>query len=201
MRLHFGPIPETPDFVPEPPWRALKEPTPWLMQLLAVPVAVVSGGVILALWFWFTPLKTVARDPQFVLWGLAAFVWLIPVHEAIHALVHPGRGLSDRTCIGLWLSRGLFYAHCHGPMSRNRFIAILIAPFVVLSVLPLIVCALTGVAYPLPVTGSIVNAFLACGGLLGVLLLLWQVPSDATIQNQSWRTYWHAETSHFNARS
>lgn len=195
MRLHFGPIPETPDFVPEPPWQALKEPTPWLMQLLAVPVAVVSGGVILALWFWFTPLKTVARDPQFVLWGLAAFVWLIPVHEAIHALVHPGRGLSDRTCIGLWLSRGLFYAHCHGPMSRNRFIAILIAPFVVLSVVPLIVCAATGTAHVLLVTGSIVNAFLACGDVLGVLLLLWQVPGHATIQNQSWRTYWHTELS------
>lgn len=172
MRFHFGPIPETPDFVPEPPWRALKEPTPWLMQLLAMPVAVVSGGVILALWFWFTPLKTVIRDSQFGLWGLAAFVWLVPVHEAIHALVHPGRGLSDRTCIGLWLSRGLFYAHCHGPMSRNRFIAILIAPFIVLSILPLIVCALMGAAHPLPVTGSIVNAFLACGDLLGVLLLL-----------------------------
>jgi hypothetical protein len=199
MRFHFGPIPETPDFVPEPPWRAMKEPTPWLMQLLAVPVAVLSGVLIGALWFWLTPFKELSRAPLFGLWFLTAFVWLIPVHEAVHALVHPGRGLSDRTCIGVWLSRGLFYAHCHGPMSRNRFIAILIAPFIVLSVLPLIVCALTGWAHPLPVTGSIVNAFLACGDLLGVLLLLWQVPSHATIQNQTWRTYWQPD--HFAARS
>jgi hypothetical protein len=80
-------------------------------------------------------------------------------------------------------------------MSRNRFIAILIAPFVVLSVLTLIVCAIAGITHPLPVTGSIVNALLACGDLLGVLLLLWQVPSHATIQNQTWRTYWHTEPS------
>lgn len=192
MRVHFGPIPETPDFMPQPPWRALKEPTPWLMQLLAVPVAVVSGGGILALWSWRTPLKAVVLDPQFMAWGLAAFIWLIPVHEAVHALVHPGRGLSDRTCIGLWLSRGMFYAHCHGPMSRNRFIAILIAPFIVLSILPLIVSALTGWMHPLPVTGSVVNAFLACGDLLGVLLIVWQIPRDAMIQNQAWRTYWQS---------
>jgi hypothetical protein len=195
MRFHFGPIPETPDFVPEHPWRALKEPTPWLMQLLAVPVAIVSGGGISALWHWLTPLEAVVRDPQFMVWGLAAFVWLIPVHEAVHALVHPGRGLSDRTCVGLWLSRGMFYAHCHGPMSRNRFIAILIAPFVVLSILPLFVSALTGWMHPLPVTGSVVNAFLACGDLLGVLLIVCQIPRDATIQNQAWRTYWHADAA------
>jgi hypothetical protein len=201
MRFHFGPIPETPDFVPEPPWRAMKEPTPWLMQLLAVPVAVLSGVLIGALWFWLTPLKELSRAPLFGLWFLSAFVWLIPVHEAVHALVHPGRGLSDRTCIGLWLSRGLFYAHCHGPMSRNRFIAILIAPFVVLSVLPLIGCAIVGITHPLPVTGSIVNAFLACGDLLGVLLIVSQIPREATIQNQSWRTYWHTKSDHFAARS
>ncbi|WP_395719162.1 DUF3267 domain-containing protein [Prosthecobacter sp.] len=201
MRFHFGPIPETPDFVPEPPWRAMKEPTPWLMQLLAVPVAVLSGVLIGALWFWLTPLKELSRAPLFGLWFLTAFVWLIPVHEAVHALVHPGRGLSDRTCIGLWLSRGLFYAHCHGPMSRNRFIAILIAPFVVLSVMPLIGCAIVGITHPLPVTGSIVNAFLACGDLLGVLLIVSQIPREATIQNQSWRTYWHTKSDHFAAKS
>ncbi len=192
MRFYFGPIPETPDFVPEPPWQAMKEPTPWLMQLLAIPVSLIAGGVIGALWFWFTPLKSALIETKFAPWVLAALVWLIPVHEAIHALVHPGRGLSDRTCIGLWLSRGLFYAHCHGPMSRNRFIAILLAPFIVLSILPLIVCALTGTAHPLPVTGSFVNALLACGDLLGVLFIVCQIPPDATIQNQTWRTYWQS---------
>lgn len=165
------------------------------MQFLAVPVAVVSGAMIGSLWLWCAPLKHLMRDPAFGLWFVAAFVWHIPVHEAIHALVHPGRGLSDRTCIGVWVSRGMFYAHCHGPMSRNRFIAILIAPFIVLSLLPLIVCAVTGWAHPLPVTGSIVNSFLACGDLFGILLLVWQVPCQATIQNQSWRTYWQIEVS------
>jgi hypothetical protein len=86
-------------------------------------------------------------------------------------------------------------------MSRNRFIAILIAPFVVLSVMPLIGCAIVGITHPLPVTGSIVNAFLACGDLLGVLLIVSQIPREATIQNQSWRTYWHTKSDHFAAKS
>ena len=166
-----------------------------MLQWVALPVAVVSGGLIAALWLWLTPLSASLDDEEFGIWFLAAFFWLIPVHEAIHALVHPGRGLSDRTCIGMWLSRGLFYAHCHGPMSRDRFIAILIAPFMVLSILPLIGCALIGKVHVLPVTGSMMNAFLACGDLLGVMLLLWQVPRSATIQNQSWRTYWHTESA------
>jgi len=193
MRFHFGSIPETPDFVPEAPWKPLKEPSPMMLQWVALPVALMSGGIVGSLWAWLTPASRLAEEPALGAWILAAFVWLIPVHEAIHALVHPGRGLSDRTCIGLWLSRGLFYAHCHGPMSRDRFIAILIAPFMVLSILPLTGCALIGDVHVLPVTGSIVNALLACGDLLGVMLLLWQVPRHATIQNQSWRTYWHTE--------
>lgn len=164
-----------------------------MLQWVALPVAVASGGLIAALWLWLTPLSASLDDDEFGIWFLAAFFWLIPVHEAIHALVHPGRGLSDRTCIGMWLSRGLFYAHCHGPMSRDRFIAILIAPFMVLSILPLVGCALIGKVHVLPVTGSMMNALLACGDLLGVMLLLWQVPRDARIQNQSWRTYWQAE--------
>ena len=193
MRFHFGPIPETPGFVPELPWKPLKEPPPMMLQWVALPVAVMSGGIVGGLWAWLTPASRLSEVPSLGAWVLAAFVWLIPVHEAIHALVHPGRGLSDRTCIGMWLSRGLFYAHCHGPMSRDRFIAILIAPFMVLSILPLIGCALIGEVHLLSFTGSMVNALLACGDLLGVMLLLWQVPRNATIQNQSWRTYWRSE--------
>jgi len=34
------------------------------------------------------------------------------------------------------------------------------------------------------------NALLACGDVLGVALLLFQIPANATVRNQGWRTYW-----------
>jgi hypothetical protein len=42
---------------------------------------------------------------------------------------------------------------------------------------------------------------LACGDLLGVLLIVSQIPREATIKNQSWRTYWHTKSDHFAAKS
>jgi hypothetical protein len=37
---------------------------------------------------------------------------------------------------------------------------------------------------------STLNALLACGDIFAVGLLLVQVPSNAIIRNQGWRTFW-----------
>lgn len=59
MRVHLGAIPSSPDFEAVTPWKSLREPTPWLAQLIALPIGVVAGLVVTALWFAFTPLRDV----------------------------------------------------------------------------------------------------------------------------------------------
>ena len=50
MRVHIGEIPESPEFVPDESWTLLAEPTPWAMQLMALPIGVVAMAVLGVLW-------------------------------------------------------------------------------------------------------------------------------------------------------
>jgi hypothetical protein len=188
MRFHLGAIPATPDFSPDASWQPLREPTPWVFQLLALPLGVAACVAVGALWFLLTPVRDLPFDSLGAL--LATFVVIVPVHELIHAAVHPRGGGSDDSILGFWPSRLLFYAHYAGELSRTRFIAILLMPTLVISFVPLVACAITGCPSGLLAFISAFNALLACGDIFGVGLLLFQVPSDARVRNQGWKTFW-----------
>jgi hypothetical protein len=140
MRFHIGAIPETPDFSPDASWRALREPTPWVMQLLAFPIGIAAAAVVALLWFKITPLEGVTATlslPAFLL----SFAGIVVVHELVHASVHPMAGRSPYSILGFWPSRVLFYAAYTGELTRNRFVAILLMPLVAISLVPLLVAA------------------------------------------------------------
>lgn len=191
MRFHLGGVPNDPDFVPDGTWKALREPSPWLMQLYAFPLGLIAFGGIGALWFCTTNLKASVLDsPGFIVLGFLAFFPLIVAHELIHALVHPQFGRSERSILGFWPSRLLFYAHYAGELSRNRFLAICAMPMLVITILPSAFCMATGHVHGLIAWISTWNAFFACGDMFGIILINFQVPSRAGVRNQGWKTYW-----------
>lgn len=88
MRFHLGAIPETPDFSPDETWRTLREPTPWVVQFLALPIGIAAAGIVLVLCFMITPpekLTGTMSIPALVF----LVVGIVVVHELIHAAVHP----------------------------------------------------------------------------------------------------------------
>lgn len=196
MQLRVGPPPNLPEFVPSSPWIALREPTPWVFQLCALPLGVAASLALGVLWFLLTPLSGPAFVSMFdSILPFLSFGPLIVVHELIHAVVHPQYGKSDLTILGFWPTRVLFYAHYTGELTRNRFIAISVMPTLVISLAPLAVSAVAGFARSLVAWISIWNVFFACGDLFGVALLLFQVPSRASVRNQGWKTYWRTNES------
>jgi hypothetical protein len=188
MRFHIGPIPSNPDFAPDQTWTALREPTPWVMQLFALPVGIALGAAVLGIWLWGTPIDAASFEAPWAC--LLALLALVPAHELIHFAMHPRKGGPESSVLGFWPSRVLFYAHYFGELSRTRFIAILLMPLLVLTVLPLIVCCILGKASTILIVVSTINALAACGDVFGVLVLLFQVPARAVVRNQGWRTYW-----------
>jgi hypothetical protein len=194
MRWHVGPIPENPEFQPEEEgWRPLREPTPWVAQLLAVPVAIAITAATLYAWHLLIPAKVLwSKLGAAVLLSLPAYVMLVPIHECVHAACHPSSGRSPATIFGFWPSKLLFYAHYEGPMSRNRFLVILGAPFAALTIAPLAACAVASVAPSFVIALTATNSLMACVDLLGVVLIALQIPSSATVRNNGYPTWWRS---------
>lgn len=187
MRLHIGEIPDSPDFVPDAGWTPMREPTPWVMQVLSLPVGLALALALGVLWMTLTPLRH--GPPPSLGECLGALIAIVPAHEAVHLVMHPRTGDS---IVGLWPSRLLFYTHYHNQLACWRYLAVLLMPFVVLSLVPLAVCALTARACAFLAVASVVNALFASSDLFAVGLLLAQVPPHATLRNKGWRVWWKA---------
>ena len=189
MRLHFGAIPSSPDFVPDASWRSLRQPpTLSLENLLALPIGVVAAMTVAVLWFLVTPLRDIPPGtsvPAFLL----LFVGLVVVHELIHALVHPMAGRSPHSILGFWPSVG-FYANYDGEMSRNRLVAILLTPLLIISIVPLLVSAAAQVSSGWVALVSAFNALCACADMLLAGSVLFQIPATAIVRFKSWRIFW-----------
>jgi hypothetical protein len=204
MRLHFGPVPENPDFHPqEEGWTPLREPSATLFVWIASGVGVVVGVLIALLWAATIENSAlisvkVASDqrspavPIAIAIGtvLGAVVLLIAVHELLHAAVYPGGWLARNTIIGMWLAKGLFYAHYDGPLSRNRFVLVLLTPFLVLTIGLWLVELVLQTRWSLLAGWSVLNAMFAGGDLFATGLIVSQVPAVAELRNQGWNTWW-----------
>ena len=189
MRFHLGAVPTSPDFAPDASWKSLREPSPWLDQFIALPIGVVTATLVAVLWLIITPLRysDIKITP---LMFLLSYAGIVVVHELIHVVAQPMAGRSEHSIIGFWPSRTLPYAHYDGELSRNRLIAILLMPLLVLSVLPLVVAAALQSTSAWVALVSSFNAFLACVDMLGAGVVLCQIPVHAIVRNQGWRTYW-----------
>jgi len=118
------------------------------------------------------------------------FGMLLLVHELIPLLACPSCGLTRQSILGIWPRRMMPYADRQGPMPCWRFAIVAMAPFVVLSLIPLVVSYLLGAASTLWVLTSVLNA-LTCGGdvmLCGAVVS--QVPLRAVTRNKGWQTWW-----------
>jgi hypothetical protein len=187
MRFHLGAIPSSPDFVPDASWRSLRQPSPWLENLLALPIGVVAAVVVAGLWFLVTPLRDFAPAmsvPTFLL----SFAGLVVVHELLHTLVHPMAGRSPHSILGLCPSVG-FYANYAGELSRNRLVAILLMPLLVISIAPLLVSAVAQVSSGWVAFVSAFNALCACVDMLEAGLVLFQIPAAGIVRYRSSRLY------------
>lgn len=196
MRFHLGSIPD--EFTPDTSWRAIREPDPIMAQFLSSFVGI--GVAILVCYCWhhigvpisLNPFKGLPKLLGLLLL-LSSVPTLIVVHELLHVIIHPGSGRSSASVLGVWPSRLVFYAHYSGPMSRNRFLTILATPFLIITILPLCAAAMGLLSPTLAISGawfSTLNALAACVDYCGIVVIWTQVPQNAIVQNQTWRTYW-----------
>jgi hypothetical protein len=190
MRFVLGPIPVDPAPTARPGWTRAKEPPLWLVTwILAWPVAaVLSAGAGFAV----GRLTPIAGDGLNLPALLALAVVLVVAHELVHAGFHPRCGLSRKTILGFWPSRWIVFAHYCGPRSKARFLAGMLGPLIVLSVVPIVLASLFGLTWWGLGALAIINAAVSCGDAIGFVVVLFGVPADTLVQNSGWQTYWRS---------
>lgn len=191
MRFHFGDIPRSPDFVPEASWKPLRQPSHWMELLAAYPIGIVAAGMVVVLWLAITPFQVQDVTSTMSLRGfLVLIAGMVVVHELIHLVVHPMSGRSQHSIVGAGGPTTGVYAHYAGEMTRNRFVAVLLMPLVIISFVPLLVAAVAQMSSGWIAFISAFNAFGACADILDAGLVLFQIPATATVRCRGLRIYW-----------
>jgi len=127
----------------------------------AYPIGVVAAGMVSILWLAITPFQFQDVTSTMSLRGfLVSFAGMVVVHELIHLVVHPMSGRSPHSIVGAGGPTAGVYAHYAGEMTRNRFVAILLMPLVIISFVPLLVAAVAQVS---PGWIAFISAFNAFG--------------------------------------
>jgi hypothetical protein len=189
MKLHFGAVPEGPG-LPPGKWQPLREPGPWGLNGLGLPVGLLICAGLTRLWLPVVQFQHMtALDMG---WFVLALVLILPVHEFFHLAAHPDWG--GNSILGIWPHRLVFYAHYTENISRGRLLLTLAMPLLAMTFAPLIVArTVMGHAPPLLMFVSVVNSAGAGGDIICLLLVWWQVPRGAVVRNHGWKSFWRYE--------
>ena len=202
MRIVIGPIPKSETFDAElAGWTPLPPRSPRQVALaaflLAMPLIAVAVVVFLA---ERVQVKAAFHESPLL---LAAFIMgmlaLVPAHEFVHALAYLKSPFSRRLIVGAWPRHGMCYLLYAGPLPRWRVLLMVAAPFLVLSVAPML-ALWSGVLAPRPAVRAmllfaVLNHTALCMGDYCIVLwrILRNVPRGALIHNAGWTTYWGAK--------
>jgi len=115
------------------------------------------------------------------------FIVMVPVHEALHGIFYPLRD-QEKITFGFCAKMCAFYAMYDGELSRNRWLAVYASPLFIISLLPLLMANF--ITLPWLVVASVLNAGLAAGDIMAMVLISRQIPKNATIVQNGWDTYW-----------
>ena len=177
-------------------WTPLREPKNILLSLLlSAPIMVVCALFTLSIISIFVPLSaayfginTGQISITINLSFIAAIVTVFIAHELIHLLLIPGFFKSDKTYMGLTYL-GLF-VYTEEILSKKRHIAISALPFLSISILLPVLLGITGLLNPLIIIVILLNSLGSSVDILGLIITLYQVPSDAQLTSNGVLTYW-----------
>ena len=193
MKFMLGPMPENDDFHPsETGWSRIKETSPVLLHLLALPVAV----VLMVLTFLFCRAFLGPDVFRLDMINMALVYWtiviVIPIHEVVHAISTPSWGMSDKTVVGFWPRKVLPYAIYTDALTRTHIIWFIFMPFLILTVFPATVMCLLRLDIPVLYYFILVNAGCSGADIVQVPIFLSQVPRGGIIRNKGFKSYWRA---------
>lgn len=137
---------------------------------------------------------TIAFGIAFVIMLVLAKL-LTYVHEIIHAALYPKDSVKE-----IWSEekKNTKYVYCTAKVSKSRFIAICLAPAIILSIIPYIIMLVTAASIPDYIAECILilvcmMMLLSAGDLFNAYNAAVQVPKNAKVFNYGLKSYWIEE--------
>jgi hypothetical protein len=116
--------------------------------------------------------------------------FFVVAHELIHLIFIPNFYRSEKTYIGIKPWGGFVFST--EKISKGRFFLITVAPFVVLSIMALIILGLADLLNGFLLFLIFINALSSSVDILNAVLIAIQVPNGSTIVNNGFETYFKA---------
>lgn len=177
-------------------WVQLKEPKKVSTAMfLSIPLMIINVLITM----WIISLFTTVSPKDFGISNdaisikidliiILGIVMILIIHELIHLILIPNFIKSDRTFVGVTCMSGFVFTE--EILSRSRYIAISVAPFLVISiVLPVILGAL-GLLNTTIILLILLNAMGSSVDILNLILVLFQVPYKGQLTSNGRITYW-----------
>lgn len=177
-------------------WVPMKEPKTLISAiLLSVPLMVVNAIISIGVINIFSTISLsdfgLLSDSISITINLGIIFWLVLLlilHELLHLIFIPNFIKSEKTFVGFTLFGG--FVITEEEVSKSRYIFITIAPFMIISIILPLILSVFGLLTTTLKFLIILNAMASSVDMLNLLLIMKQVPKNATLKSNGPDTYW-----------
>lgn len=182
-------------------WKPLKEPKSLSnAMLLSMPFMVINALLSFGIIYCFSSFSIkqftfFTGDSIIITIDIGLIIVLLSVlivHEFFHLIFIPNFLKSKDIIIGLTFFGA--FVHTEQTLTKARFILISVAPYLILSILFPLILSILGVLTGKMLFFILLNSLGASLDILGLFLVLFQVPKKALVRNNGTRTYWKLES-------
>ena len=175
--------------VPGGSWRRLLEPEADLATPLELAIGATLCSAVFTLWVVATPLRFASLDDFAFATIVVVAIVVALLHELMHVWAFPRLDGGPRAVVR-FSPRLVLYARYDGVVSRERYLAVLVAPLAVVSLLPLLLASLSATTPGLLLVVSLLNALVSSGDVLTFVLVACQVPRGCEIRSGTDKPAW-----------
>lgn len=177
-------------------WIPMKEPKNLISAILfSIPLMMVASMISIGVINIFSSISlndvgfsegaiNITINFSIILW----LVLLMIIHELLHLMFIPNFMKSKKTFVGLTLFGA--FVMTEEEILKSRYIFITVAPFIILSIILPLILSVVGLLTTTLKFLVILNAMGSSVDLLNLLLIMKQVPNNATLTCNGPNTYW-----------
>ena len=181
MSFVFGKPPSNPIVAAEPGWSPVSgydDSMPVTLRTVGMGLAL---AVVLAIAWRLLVQDALSIEGRPAAWSVTQVFLICTVgHELCHLLFFPRLGLQH-TAVGVWLQMGALFVQHLRPMKRNRLILAVLAPTILICLLPL-AAGIWGFNVPPTLQwASVANGVAVGADLLAVTQMLRHVPAESLV--------------------